>query len=100
MNNENCEHRRTYGEAACWTECVYCCVQHCHNRNAFSLTEAGTLAPIASPASSSESFENLYSAIASAGFDSSALAASKNGSALQVAKCIIAKMTGGTPCPE
>ncbi|MEK7638483.1 MAG: hypothetical protein AAB375_03615 [Patescibacteria group bacterium] len=66
----------------------------------FSLTEAGTLAPIASPASSSESFENLYSAIASAGFDSSALAASKNGSALQVAKCIIAKMTGGTPCPE
>ena len=66
----------------------------------FRLTEAGTLTPIASPASSSESLENLYSAIASAGFDSSALSASKDGSALQIAKCIIAKMTGGTPCPE
>lgn len=66
----------------------------------FRLTEAGSLTPTTAPASSSESFENLYSAIASAGFNSSGLAASKNGSALQVAKCIIAKMTGGTPCPE
>ena len=66
----------------------------------FRLTEAGSLTPIAAPASSSESFENLYSAIASAGFDSSALSASKNGSALQIAKCIITKMTGGTPCQE
>jgi hypothetical protein len=64
----------------------------------FRLTEAGSLNPAAAPASSSESFENLYQAMTGT-FDSSGITGDKNGSALQISKCIIAKMTGGTPCP-
>jgi hypothetical protein len=66
----------------------------------FRLTEAVPPAePTALPASSSQSLEKLYGALASPGYDSSALTGDRNGSALQVAKCIIRKMTGGTPCP-
>lgn len=64
----------------------------------FRLTEAGSLTPSAPPASTSVSVEDIYDVLASTGFDSSSITASKNGSALQISKCIILKVTGGTPC--
>lgn len=65
----------------------------------FRLTGAGLLSPSTAPASSAQSFEDLYNSLASDGYDSSAVTPSKNGNALQIAKCIMAKMTGGAPCP-
>lgn len=64
----------------------------------FRLTEAGSLTPSAAPASSMQSLDDLYQALVGT-YDSSAVVASNNGSALQISKCIILKITGGTPCP-
>lgn len=65
----------------------------------FRLTEAGSLTPSASPAGTMHSLEEIYAPLASSGYDSSGVIASKHGDALQIAKCIIQKITGGTPCP-
>ena len=65
----------------------------------FRMTEAGSLTPALSPASTMNSLEDAYNALVGSSFDSSLITADKNGSAMQVAKCIIDKMTGGTPCP-
>jgi len=65
----------------------------------FRVTEAGSLTPTVAPAGTGKSAEQVYAPLASSGYDSSAVVANKNGNALQVAKCIINKMTGGTPCP-
>lgn len=65
----------------------------------FRMTEAGTLTPALSPASTMNSLEDAYDALVGSSFDSSLITADKDGSAIQVAKCIIEKMTGGTPCP-
>lgn len=65
----------------------------------FRLSEAGSLTPTAAPAGTMHSVESIFASLASAAYDSSAVVASKTGSAFQVTKCIIAKMTGGTPCP-
>lgn len=64
----------------------------------FRLTEAGPLDPSAPPASTSQSIEDIYQSLVGT-FDSSGVVASKSGSALQISKCIILKITGGTPCP-
>lgn len=64
----------------------------------FAFTDAGTLAPDASPAGTFHDNSNIYDAIASAGYDSSSITADANGSAFQVAKCIIGRITGGS-CP-
>ncbi len=63
------------------------------------LTEAGSLTPSSAPAGTMQSLEEIYAPLASAGYDSSGVVAAKNGDALQIAKCIIQKITGGTPCP-
>lgn len=65
----------------------------------FRLSEAGSLTPAAVPAGTMRTLESIYGSIASSGYDSSSVVASKTGSAFQVTKCIINKITGGTPCP-
>ncbi len=65
---------------------------------AFRLTEAGSLTPTAAPAGTMTSLNTLYASLASVSFDSSAIVASRSGGALQISKCIITRMTGGS-CP-
>lgn len=65
----------------------------------FRLTEAGSLTPSAPPAGTMNSLGEIYAPLASSGYDSLGVVGSKNGNALQIAKCIISKITGGTPCP-
>lgn len=65
---------------------------------AFRLTEAGSLTPTAAPAGTMTSLNTLYASLASVSFDSSAIVASRSGGALEISKCIIARMTGGS-CP-
>jgi hypothetical protein len=65
----------------------------------FQFTEAGSLTPSVAPAGTLHSLENIWAPIASSGYDSSGVVASKNGNALQIAKCIIQAMTGGSICP-
>lgn len=64
----------------------------------FRYSTAGSLTPSAAPASTMQSLQNVYDALASSGFDSSGVTASRNGSALQISKCIIQRITGST-CP-
>jgi hypothetical protein len=64
----------------------------------FYLTSAGSLTPSAAPAGTMRALSSVYDSVASAGFDSSAISADPHGSAFQIAKCIAARMTGGT-CP-
>jgi hypothetical protein len=64
------------------------------------ISDAGSLNPPTSTGTATmRSVENIYAPLASAGYDSSGVIGNKDGNALQVAKCIMAKMTGGTPCP-
>jgi hypothetical protein len=65
----------------------------------FLLTEAGVLTPTVSPAGTLHTLENIWAPIASSGYDASGVVASKNGNALQITKCIIQAMTGGSICP-
>lgn len=66
---------------------------------AFRLSEAGTLAPTSPPAGSMRSLNEIYDALVGTTYDSSAVVASRSGNALEISKCIIQKITGGTPCP-
>lgn len=64
----------------------------------FAISDAGTLAPDVSPVATFDSNSDVYDAIASSGYDSSSITADANGSAFQVAKCIISRIAGGS-CP-
>ena len=64
----------------------------------YSLGGAGSLTPSVAPAGTLDTVGSVYDTIASAGFDSSGIVADPNGGAFELAKCVIAKMTGGT-CP-
>lgn len=63
----------------------------------FHLVSAGTLNPTGIPNSSMRSASEIYESLAGT-FDSSGIAASSNGDALQIAKCIIQRMAGNS-CP-
>lgn len=65
---------------------------------AFRLTGAGSLTPSFVPAPTMHDLQELYSVLVGT-FDSSAVVASKQGDVMQVTKCIIQKVNGGTPCP-
>lgn len=62
-------------------------------------TEAGSLDPIAVPAGTMHSLGELFGALASSGYDSSAVPASKHGSAIAISKCIILHLQGNSSCP-
>ena len=66
----------------------------------FRLTEAGSLAPAAAPsADSMPSLASISDALVGSSFDSSGIASDSNGSALEIAKCIIGRLAGKPPCP-
>ena len=58
---------------------------------------AGSLTPQESPGSTMKTLEEIYNPLVGT-FDSSSISADFNGSALQVAKCAITRMQGGS-CP-
>ena len=65
----------------------------------YSWSGAGQTAPSASPTTATyKDLSDVYDAIASSGYDSSAIASDSNGGAFEIAKCIIEKIKGGT-CP-
>lgn len=64
---------------------------------AFQLSQAGSLSPTALPASTMNSLSQVYESLVGT-FDSSGIVASKSGNEMAVAKCIVLKMTGQTPC--
>ena len=64
----------------------------------FQLATAGSLTPVASPASTFYALSDIFNAIASESFDSSPFTADKEGSVVNVARCIAEQMSGGT-CP-
>ena len=59
------------------------------------VVKAGDLIPSSSPSSSMKSLEEIYNPLV-ATFDSSGVSASSTGSALQIAKCAITKIQGGS----
>lgn len=64
---------------------------------AFQLSRAGSLSPTALPASTMNNLSQVYASLVGT-FDSSGIVASKSSNEIAVAKCIILKMTGQTPC--
>lgn len=64
----------------------------------FRLTEAGSLTPTALPATTMKTLEDIFNPLVSSSYDSSGVAPDRNGNVLEVAKCIMARMTGGV-CP-
>ncbi len=64
---------------------------------AFRVVGAGVLSPVAAPAGTMKSAADLYDVLVGT-YDSSSVVASRQGSALQVTKCIIGKING-SPCP-
>jgi hypothetical protein len=65
---------------------------------AFHLTDAGSLTPSAPPSGTMHDLQEIYDELIGT-FDSSGVTASKDGSAMAIAKCIIQKETGGSICP-
>lgn len=63
----------------------------------FQLSQAGSLSPVALPAGTLNTLTEVYEVLVG-DFDSSAITASKSGNEIAVAKCVILKMTGQTPC--
>jgi hypothetical protein len=63
----------------------------------FRLAVAGSLTPPGAPAGTMHSLQEMYDSLVGT-FDSSAVVANSNGDALQISKCIIAQITGGS-CP-
>jgi hypothetical protein len=59
--------------------------------------EAGSLTPNAVPGGTLQSLDNVYAALGGS-FSSAAITASATGSAIQLAKCLAAKLTTGG-CP-
>ena len=65
----------------------------------FGIARAGSLNPGSAPSAGTlKTLTNVYDPLASGSYDNSAFSASSTGSALQITKCIIAKMRGGS-CP-
>ena len=64
----------------------------------FRISQAGSLTPPAAPASTFNTVGEIFASLASNTFDSSSFAASKSGSLINVSKCIMNRITGGT-CP-
>lgn len=62
------------------------------------IVEAGSLSPSGPPSGTMKSLQSIYDSVASTSFNSSGVTANKNGSALQLMKCITAKIHGGS-CP-
>lgn len=65
---------------------------------ALRVVDAGSLTPVAAPASTMDSLADIYDALVGNSFDSSGIGADPNGNAIEIAHCIINRMTGGT-CP-
>ena len=66
----------------------------------FRFTEAGSLTPPGiAVVPSLNTLSEIFAPLVSTSYDSSGVTADKNGNALQITKCIIQKVTGGTPCP-
>jgi hypothetical protein len=66
---------------------------------ALRIVDAGSLSPVAAPAPDSmQSLASISDALVGSTFDSSGIGADANGSAIEIAHCIINRMTGGT-CP-
>ena len=59
------------------------------------IATAGNLIPPGPPASTHKTFAEIYGPLAG-NFDSSSVTASSTGNALQIARCLIVKMDGGT----
>lgn len=65
----------------------------------FSIARAGSLNPSSGPtAGTLKTITNVYDPLASISYDSSSVSASSTGNALQITRCIINKMRGGS-CP-
>lgn len=58
-------------------------------------TEAGVLTPSASPASTMQTTGDIYNVLAGT-YNSSGISANQNGSAVQILKCIITNLDGGS----
>ena len=57
---------------------------------------AGSLTPSTSPAGTMYTTEQVYNPLVLTSYDSSAIASSSTGSAIQIARCVIEKMHGGS----
>lgn len=64
----------------------------------FQLTSAGSLSPSTSPGGTMHTAEDIHSSLVGTSYDSSSIATSSSGSALQISKCIIAHLANH-PCP-
>ncbi|MEK7194682.1 MAG: hypothetical protein AAB667_00255 [Patescibacteria group bacterium] len=65
----------------------------------YSIARAGSLNPGSSPTTGTlKTITNVYDPLASVSYDSSGVSASSTGNALQITKCILNKMRGGS-CP-
>lgn len=60
------------------------------------IVEAGSLSPSGAPSATMKSLQNIYDSVASTSFDSSGISANADGNAIQVMRCIITKMQGGS----
>ncbi|MEK7616123.1 MAG: hypothetical protein AAB420_02875 [Patescibacteria group bacterium] len=60
------------------------------------LANAGSLTPSSSPAGTMYTQGNIFNPLASTSYDSSAIASSSTGSVIQISKCIVEKLHGGT----
>ena len=64
-----------------------------------AITKAGTLTPSAAPAGTMRTLQEIYNVLASgSSVTASSTAASSTGNAIQIAQCMITKLTGGS-CP-
>jgi hypothetical protein len=61
------------------------------------VVRAGSLTPLALPAATMNTLQDVYNAFAGT-FDSSSVAASSTGNAIALSRCAILKLTGGV-CP-
>lgn len=60
--------------------------------------QAGSLSPLAAPASTLKTLQEIFNPLASSSYNSASVVASPNGNALQIMKCIISKLNTGA-CP-
>lgn len=60
--------------------------------------QAGSLTPPGTPSATMRTLQEVYDTMVGTTFDSTAITASASGSAIQITKCIIAKIRTGT-CP-
>ena len=58
--------------------------------------QAGTLAPLAAPAGTNYTLGEIFNPLASTAYDSSGIAGNSRKSAIQMARCIVTKLHGGS----